>query len=393
MLVLMCLAISIIPIAIIGGFQGFESDESTILIALIFGVTFCVSFLISYIITHPIEKLTKNIDEISKGKLDVQLDYGEIKEINNLTESLNRVMASLKLAIHKVGVKKGEIFEDAVKAKEEYEQKQRDLLNSINGWAWETDTNGSITFVSDNIANYLGYNANDLVGKNVYDLMDPADAKKAKQVFAESAKKQKTVKNLFNWNKTKNQEKICVVTNAVPFFDENNNLQGFRGVNTDVTNEQYANNKIKELNNELSSLKIEITDLLNERDNNNTGSGVVQSIKKEKAKKWSEHEFDSVFLLDENANIMDCNEKMYKRLGYSKSEILSFNLADIDALETKKDIVDKIKKAKKDGSITFKTIHKRKDGSAILVQENLQYIADKNTYKGISREDYSLKKS
>ena len=389
----MCLAIAVIPVGIIGGFQGFQTDESTILIALIFGVTFCVSFLISYIITQPIERLTRNIDEISKGKLDVQLGYGEINEINNLTESLNRVMTSLKLAIHKVGVKKGEIFEDAVKTKEEFEQKQQDLLNSIKGWAWETDPNGTITFVSNNTSKCLGYESKQLIGKNLYDMMNKEDVKALKQAFAEAAKKEKPVRNLLNWNKTSNNDKICVVTNAVPFFDENNNLQGFRGVNTDVTKEQAAKEKIKELTNELSSIKVEITDLLNERDKNKPGFGLTTSSKKEKAEKWSEHEFDSVFLLDENANIMDCNEKMYKRLGYSKSEILSFNLADIDALETKKDIVNKIKKAKKDGSITFKTIHKRKDGSAILVQENLQYDSDKNTFKGIIREDYSLKKS
>ncbi len=387
----MCLAIAIIPIGIIGGFQGFQSDESTILIALIFGVTFCVSFLISYIITHPIEKLTKNIDEISKGKLDVQLSYGEINEINNLTESLNRVMASLKLAIHKVGVKKGEIFEDAIKAKEEFEQKQNDILNSINGWAWETDAKGNIEFASENVSRCLGYNPEEIAGMNIYDLIDPKDVKNAKQTFAESAKNQKPVNNFLNWNIKSNNDKIFVSTNAVPFFDGDDNLKGFRGVNTDITNEQNAKKKIKELTNELSNLKVEITDLLNERDKNKEGTSLP--LKKEKAKKWSEHEFDSVFLLNENADIMDCNEKMYKRLGYSKSEILSFNLSDIDALETKKDIVNKIKKAKKDGSITFKTIHKRKDGSAVLVEENLQYVADENKYKGIIREDYSLKKA
>ncbi len=387
----MCLAIAIIPIAIIGGFQGFESDESTILIALIFGVTFCVSFLISYIITHPIEKLTRNIDEISKGKLDVHLGYGEIEEINTLTESLDRVMTSLKLAIHKVGVKKGEIFEDAVKAKEKYEKKQKDLLNNIKGWAWETNSNGDIAYVSENVSKCLGYNSDELTGKNIYDLMIPSDAKNAKRLFSESAKKQKPIKNFENWNITKNNGKICILTNAVPVFDENNNLQNFRGVNTDITDHKKDKHRIKKLNNELSTIKVEITELLNQRDNNKKGLDFVTSVKTDE--KWSEHEFDSIFLIDEKANIMDCNEKMYERLGYSKSEILSFNLSDIDALESKKDIVNKIKKAKKDGSITFKTIHKRKDGSAILVQENLQYNSDKNNFKGIIREDYSLKKS
>ena len=57
------------------------------------------------------------------------------------------------------------------------------------------------------------------------------------------------------------------------------------------------------------------------------------------------------------------------------------------------EIKNKIKIAKENGSITFKTIHKRKDGSAVLVQENLQYLKEKNKYKGIVREDYSLNKS
>jgi hypothetical protein len=84
---------------------------------------------------------------------------------------------------------------------------------------------------------------------------------------------------------------------------------------------------------------------------------------------------------------------MYQRLGYTKSEILSLNLADIDALESIDEIINKINKAKEIGSITFKTIHKRKDGSAVLVLENLQYLKDKNKFKGIVREDYSLIKS
>ena len=109
----MCLAISMIPIGIIGAINGFEST-SYVLIGLILIVTFFVSIFISYFITRPLEKLTNNIDSISKGKLDVNLESSEIYEINNLTSSLDRIMASLKLAVVKVGVKKDEIFENAV---------------------------------------------------------------------------------------------------------------------------------------------------------------------------------------------------------------------------------------------------------------------------------------
>jgi PAS domain S-box-containing protein len=385
-----CLAVSTIPIGIIGGIEGFQS-ESLILIGLIFLVTFFVSIAISYFITKPIEKLTENIDKISKGKLDVNLEPGEIFEINNLTDSLNRVMASLKLAIHKVGVKKGEIFEEAVKAKETAEQKHEDLLDSIPGWAWEIDSKGTYTYCSRNVSKLLGYTPKEMIGKTIFDFMILEDVKKAKSVFNEASKNKKPVKDLENWNVKKNSEKVCVITNGVPFFDENGGVLGYRGVDTDISHEKIAEGKISLLNKELADIKMEIIELLNEREKDK-GLGTI-GIKKKLDEKWSEHEFDSVFLIDENANILDCNENMVKRLGYSKSEMLSLNMADFDALETKEDIKEKINQAKKNGVYSFKTIHKRKDGSAFLVHENLQYLQDKNTFKCIVREDYSLTQS
>jgi PAS domain S-box-containing protein len=108
--------------------------------------------------------------------------------------------------------------------------------------------------------------------------------------------------------------------------------------------------------------------------------------------KFSEHEFDAVFIFDENANILDCNENMYKKLGYTKNEILSLKLSDINLLESKNDIFDKIKKTKKFGTFSYKTIHKKKDGSGIFVFENLQYNKNKNQFKSIVHEEYSHKK-
>ena len=389
----MCLAVSAIPVGIIGGIEGFRG-VSIMFIGLIFLVTFFVSLTISYLISRPLEKLTGNIDEISKGKLDVNLSPSEIYEIDNLTDSLNRIMASLKLAIHKVGVKKGEIFEDAVKVKEETEAKQEQLFDSIKGWAWETDAKGIYTFCSNNILNILGYKPEEAIGKSLYDYKLPEYVKKSKHAFSEACKKNQPIKNFENWYLTKNGKKICVLTNGVPFFDDNGNLLGFRGVDTDITDEKNSENKIKELNTNISDLKIELTNLLNQSEKSKKKKLVPFSIDTKKIdEKWSEHEFDSVVICDEKANILDCNKNMCQRLGYTKNEILALNLADIDVLESIEEIKNKIKKAKETGSITFKTIHKRKDGSAILVLENLQYLRDKNQFKSIVREDYSLKKS
>ena len=243
LLVIVCLAISTIPIGIIGGIQGFQS-ESIMLIGLIFLVTFFVSLTISYFIAKPIEKLTENIDKISKGKLDVDLEASEIKEINNLIVSLNRVMASLKLAIYKVGVKKGEIFEETIKP----------------------------------------------------------NSKKEKKVLE-------------------------------------------KRIGQPVKNVSYANQKT------------------------------------------SEKEFDSIFLFNEKEKIIDCNDNLLNNLGYSKNEILKFKISDFDALEDKKTIKEKISKAKKDGFYSFKTIHKKKDGSGLLVTEKLIYDKENKNFKAIVKID------
>ena len=383
----MCLAVSMIPIGIIGGIQGFQS-KSIMLIGLIAVVTFVTSIIVSYLISRSIENLTKNIDEISRGKLDVELEKSEIYEINKLTDSLNRVMASLKLAIHKVGVKKGEIFE---RSAESVKERYNDLLNSITGWAWETDKKGIYSFCSKNVADTLGYQPEELMGKSIFDFTSSEEVKNTKQIFDESIKNKLPIKNLENWHISKNGKKICIVTNGVPFFDETGDLCGYRGIDIDITANKDVEEKIKTLNAELTDLKKEINQLLNKQELNKINVNAIDSIKNKLEDEWSEHEFDSVFLFDENANILDCNENVHKKLGYTKSEMLSLNMTDFDALESKEDIINKINDAKKTGSITFKTIHKRKDGSAILVHENVQYLKDKNVFKCIVREDYPLK--
>ena len=389
LLIITCFAISLIPIVVIGGTQGFESN-SIILIGLIVFVTFAFSIVISYLISRSIEKLTKNIDEISKGKLDVQLEKSEIYEINQLTKSLNRVMASLKLAIHKVGVKKGEIFEETVKAKEAMEEKYGDLLDSIAGWAWEIDPKGTVTFCSKNVVNCLGYKPGNIVGSSVFKFMSSADAKKFRQVFNDASKNKESIKNVEIWYVANDGEQVCMISNAIPFFDADGNLQGYRGVDVDITNSKHSEEKILELNKELDDLRSRIAQMLNERKRKHGRKPLA--IEKKFEERWSEHEFDSVFLFDENANILDCNENMYKKLGYSKSEILSLNISDFDVLESKKDILGKIQEAKKKGVLSFKSIHKRKDGSSMLVYENVQYLKDKNMFKCIAREDSSLRK-
>jgi len=72
--------------------------------------------------TKDISRLTKTVNQISKGDLDTRVSDSNIYEVHKLIISLRRILTSLKLAVLKVGVRKEELHMGAViKAKEEAE--------------------------------------------------------------------------------------------------------------------------------------------------------------------------------------------------------------------------------------------------------------------------------
>jgi len=165
----MCIAISMIPVGIISGINGFKST-SLMLIGLILLVTLVVSFIIAYFISRSIERLTKIIDEISKGKLDVNLEKSEIYEINKLTESLDRIMASLKLAVMKVGVKKDEIFEEKTFSDKIWAPDVEKSSSEIEfGSFFTIDENANILECDKSFYKKLGYSKDEFLHLNLSD--------------------------------------------------------------------------------------------------------------------------------------------------------------------------------------------------------------------------------
>ncbi len=385
LLILMCLTISLIPVGIIGGFADFK--VATAFLGLILVITFVVALAMAYFISRPLEKLTKNIDEISKGNLDVELEKSEIFEVNNLTESLNRVMTSLKLAIQKVGVKKGELFEETLKAKEAAEEKYQDLLKNIDDWAWETDAKGVYISCSAKVAETLGYTPEEIIGKSVFELMPSEEAKKTEAVFKDASKKQEPIDKLENYYIHKDGSKVRVFTNAVPVFDGEGDFQGYRGIHKNITTHVQSELKIEELiqkNKRLREMRMKSPHVFNEL--TDIQEKLIRTEEKLKTNQ-PEEEFDYMFLFDEQANIVDCSENIDKKLGYKKEEMLLLNLTDFDLTEDKEGIEKKIKQIKKQGIIRLKTIHKRKNGSSVLVTEDIRYLNDRQIFQCAVKED------
>ncbi len=87
--------------------------------------------LVSYLVSRPLRKLNEDLDGITKGKLDIQLEKSGIFEMQQLIDSLNRILASLKLAILRTGSSRKDLgLGDAIEKREEAEEKYKTLYES-----------------------------------------------------------------------------------------------------------------------------------------------------------------------------------------------------------------------------------------------------------------------
>lgn len=110
-----------------GLIQSHLVSTAIILIILISFIVSVFGFFITYLISNPIKKLTTEVNKISKGVLDIQLGKSNIEEIQILIDSLNRILASLKLAILRTGLSKDKLgLGDAVTVKELAEKKLKE---------------------------------------------------------------------------------------------------------------------------------------------------------------------------------------------------------------------------------------------------------------------------
>jgi PAS domain S-box-containing protein len=184
-----------------------ESVFNTMLYSLIFIILLIIiaSFLFSKIITKPIEVLTKKVNEVTTGNLNIELEKGETQEIQKLTESLNRILASMKLAILRTGVSKGELgLQEVVEAKEEAENKFKTLYETSSD-AIMTLEPPSWKFTSGNPATIKMFNCKD---EKQFISLGPWDISPEKQpdgqLSSDKAKKMiekamKEGKNYFEW--------------------------------------------------------------------------------------------------------------------------------------------------------------------------------------------------
>lgn len=97
---------------------------------------------------------------------------------------------------------------------------------------------------------------------------------------------------------------------------------------------------------------------------------------------------DIIFLLDEDLNIVEANDRAADIYMYTRDEILGMNLKAIQAPQTLSSISDQMEGVNEDGSATFETLHKRRDETVfpIEISSRIVDIEGSKYYQTIGRD-------
>jgi PAS domain S-box-containing protein len=119
------------------------------------------------------------------------------------------------------------------------------LVENTNDWVWEVDENFVYTYASPRVRDILGYEPEEVLGKQPWDLMPPAEASKISELAAGVRGSRQPFKMLENLNVHRSGRLVVLETSATPFYDELGRFRGYRGIDRDISDRKQAETALR----------------------------------------------------------------------------------------------------------------------------------------------------
>lgn len=234
---------------------------------------------------------------------------------------------------------------DVEKALRSSEKKFRTVLENIHLIGVMLDPAANIIFANDYLLNKTGWNRNEIVGGNWFDIFtEKKYSEKIKQRYNEILQAGKVSKtNRVNQIVTKDGKKLTIKWSSMAHFDSDNNITSVTSIGEDITRQIETESDLR-FQSEL----------------------IKQS-----------HE--SIITTDTDFKISWVNEAFTKLFGYSSNEVVGkspdFLNAEVLADEIQKGIYESLKK----GRLIKTTLwNRRKDGSKFICELSVYPVRDEN---------------
>ncbi len=86
-----------------------------------------------------------------------------------------------------------------------------------------------------------------------------------------------------------------------------------------------------------------------------------------------ESALDGFWIVDLSGNLLEVNEKYCEMSGYSKDELLTMSIFDLEATEIEQSTMNHLSKVMLESEDRFETIHRRKDGTSYNIEVSVQF--------------------
>lgn len=86
---------------------------------------------------------------------------------------------------------------------------------------------------------------------------------------------------------------------------------------------------------------------------------------------------DGFLITDLNGRLLEVNDAYCDMIGYSREELLSMSISDLEAVENPEETKEHIQKLISEGSDSFETMHRCKDGSDLYMHISVNYMGNR----------------
>jgi len=316
-------------------------------------------------LTEVMEVAKKVADNHSVARIEIRCRRAD--GTYALVEGTGKILADENGQITGVVISSRDITErkQMEEALQNSEERFRQVADNAQEWIWEVDSKGLYTYASPVVEKILGYKAEEIVGKkHFYDLFLPEEREKLEKIAFQAFAKKSPFRNFLNQNLHKNGTSIWLSTSGIPVIDKKGNFLGYRGADTDVTEQK----------------RIEQT--------------LIES--EEKYRKLFEEANDAIFIADaETGMLVDCNRAATELIGREKSEIIGMHQRFLHPEKTRGQFSETFKQhlTKKEGQvIEAQIISKKGEIRDVAIKANLFEVNGKKMLRGLFRDITESKK-
>ena len=237
---------------------------------------------------------------------------------------------------------------------EEGNERFNQLAEHSGTFIWEVDSTGLYTYVSHVVESVLGYRSEELVGrKRLYDLHFKSDRKTFKTAVFEAFTRKEPFDNLVSSIRTRDGETVWVETNGIPRLNEDGELLGYRGSDTNITDRRKTEEALKESEEYFRALIENVGDVIS--------------------------------IMNEKGDLIYESPSHTKVLGYDAGELIGKNVLDFVHPDDQKSLTRQFKNLlQKPGGIApvhFRILHQ--DGKWRYIEGTCKNLLDFPAVKGI----------